>query len=163
MQEVTDLFNTYRECCRNLWNTRFLPTKPDWDQSDRFQDITVILFSSLIAAPLRAEKNLLSPDYVASPNLLSEFHVIPVSESGVSININREKERSGYWDYPLQQIRPGEADLRYLKYFDFDMLGFRDFSYYQVRVVASNKYPDIVGRDALITTWHAKIFYEENT
>jgi len=139
-----------------------LPTKPDWDQSDRFQDIAVILFSSLIAVPLGAEKDQLSPDYVASPNRLNDFHVIPVSEYGVPININREKERSGYWDHPLQQIRPGEADLRFLKYFDFDMLGFRDFYYYQVRIIGSDKYPDIIGRDALITTVHAKIFFNQS-
>lgn len=161
MKEVTDLFNAYRECCRHLWNNWFIPTRPDWDQSDRFQDIASLLFSSIILTQIGTDGNSLSPDYEASPKVLSEFHIVPISEYGIPININREKERSGYWDYPLERICPGEADIRFIKFFDFDSLGFRDFSYYQVRITGSEKYPDIVGKDALIETAHAKIFYNQ--
>jgi hypothetical protein len=87
---------------------------------------------------------------------------VPSAESGVPININREVKCTGYWDYHLNVIKPADAELRFIDYFDFDILGFRDLQYCRVRIVTSEKYPDIVGRDALIGSNHVNILLLED-
>jgi hypothetical protein len=163
MQDVTAYFSTYRECARHLWNTYFQPTaekNTDWDLRDHFADTACLLFKTLIAHPLGISDFELTPDYFRNRVAHPSFHVVPRSESGVPILINREKPRSGYWDHPLKQICPTDAELHFINFFDFDVLGFRNYQYFEVSIYASAKYPDVVGRDVLIDCTYAKIYYQ---
>jgi hypothetical protein len=63
--------------------------------------------------------------------------------------VNRETT-CGYWDHPLHFIEDGELDLRFLQFFDWWDLGFRDFEHYRVRIVGSERHPSLIGRDALV-------------
>ena len=57
---------------------------------------------------------------------------------------------SGNWDDPVNRIESDALDLRFLQYFDWWALGFRDFAYYRVRILGSKPYPHLIGRDALL-------------
>ena len=74
---------------------------------------------------------------------------------------NREKNTSPYWDHPIKIIKPGEMDLRFVDYFDFDVLQFREYRYCLVKIVASKINTDLVGRDALIECDHISIQFDE--
>lgn len=162
MEDVTSLFDDYRECVRHLWNTRFRPlaepTK-DWDVRDEFDAIARRIFASLVLRPLNIFTLELSRASEAEPTALPGFIVVPAHESGTPIHINRELPRGGYWDYPLERVLPEDLHLHFLRFFDFDQLGYRDFRYYEVKIHASVAYRETVGRVALIEGNNAKVFY----
>jgi hypothetical protein len=56
---------------------------------------------------------------------------------------------TGYWDDPLTCVEQGALDLRFIAFFDWWTLGFREFGLYRVRIVACKRHPRVVGRDAL--------------
>jgi hypothetical protein len=50
--------------------------------------------------------------------------------------------------------------MRFINFFDFDVLGHRDFVYYRVRIVESKTHPELVGRDSLILASYARLEFE---
>jgi hypothetical protein len=80
-----------------------------------------------------------------------------LGDHGIRILINRDMPRSGYWDHPVSVVQQNELELQLLRFFDFDQLGVRDFRYYEVLISASAKYPEIVGRVALVEVQDAKV------
>jgi hypothetical protein len=164
MTDVTQLFSTYRECVRHLWNTYFRPVaepSQDWDLRDEFDTIARGIFSSLVLRAIGVFDGELAPEYSAEPSALPGFRVVPAVEHGTPIFINRDLPRSGYWDHPVSRVRPEEVELHLLRFFDFDELGYRDFRYFEVVIHASTKYPEIVGRSALIEVEHAKVLFDK--
>lgn len=167
MKDVTQILNEYRECVRNLWNTYFIKHIPSeaegaWDVFDEYDDICTMLFSSLVLRTLDRETYKKAQAYTRIPEPLFFLRVVPIIETGVPININRDKHSSGYWDYPISIIKSDEVDMRFIDFFDFDLLGFRDFQYCRVRIVGSNLNADLVGRDALLFCNHIKINFDES-
>jgi hypothetical protein len=74
--------------------------------------------------------------------------------------VNRGKG-TGYWDDPLRSVDKGEIDLRFVQFFDWSELGFREFQFYRGRIVGSEKHPHLVGRDALIpVATGVRVFHE---
>lgn len=160
MHDVSQLFSTYRECVRHLWNTYSRPVAEptqDWDVRDEFDTIAREIFSTLVLRPLEIFNHELSPASSTNPLVLPDFRIIPAGEFGSPILINRDLPRSGYWDHPVSEIRPADVELHLLRFFDFDELGYRDYRYLEVVIHSSPTYPDIVGRVALIEFAHAKI------
>ncbi len=170
MKNVTAHFQSYRECVRHLWNLHFLKaieTSPDkWTLRDTFDDVCSSLFAALVIEPLhlaRADDSLraLSPSRSPDPIPMRAFHVVPNAPLGVPIHVNRAAPRTGYWDHPPNRILPGEAELHFVRWFDFDQLDFRDFRYYEVQVATSSVHPEIVGRAALIECEYASIYLQD--
>ena len=164
MDDGTHLFSTYRECVRHLWNTYFRPVAEptkNWDLRDEFDTIARGIFSSLVLRPMEVFDHELAPEYAAEPSVLPGFRIVPAAKDGTPIFINRDLPRSGYWDHPVSRVRPDEVELHLLRFFDFDQLGYRDFRYFEVVVYASTKYPDIIGRAALIEVEHAKVLLDK--
>jgi hypothetical protein len=164
MDDVTQLFTTYRECVRHLWNTYFQPvaaSASDWDIRDEFDAIARSIFSTLVLRPLDDFEHELSPASAERPVVLPGFRVVPIPDSGVPILINRDMPRRGYWDHPVSRIRPAEVELHLIRFFDFDELGFRDWRYYEVFIHSSATYPDTVGRAALIECKHATVLFSK--
>jgi len=153
MRNVTLIMNRYRECARNIWNVYFnqqFKVDDQWTILDEYDNICVALFSSLVLNPISRTLDKKSTSYEKRPKPMMFLKVIPLVDTGVPISINRSIECSGYWDYSLTCIKTFDADMMFIDYFDFDMVGFRDFQYCRVRIVASDLYPDLIGRDALI-------------
>jgi hypothetical protein len=161
MKEITELTNLYRECARNLWNTYFFNNASlgdEWDICDEFDDICVLLFSALVLNPNEYTEIKKSNSYDKSPQPLACIKVVSSSDEGVQIQINREVDKSGYWDYPVNFVKPSDVDLRFIDFFDYNVLGFRDFKFCHVRIVGSDKFPGLVGRDALLESNDISIF-----
>jgi hypothetical protein len=158
--EATQLVNAYRECARNLWNIYFrelLSPENQWDVADEYDEICVMLFSSLVLAPLGQYTAKKAHAYDKSPQPLPFLRVIPSSSTGVTIHVNREVTCTGYWDYPFKIVKPSDAVLQFIDHFDFDCLGFRDFQYCRARIAASDHHPELIGRDALLDSNNVRI------
>jgi hypothetical protein len=162
MIDVTDLMLNYRECVRHLWNTYFrreAQPQQDWDLRDEFYDAALVLFKALVLRGLDVGDVKLLPDYFAdqAPIMFLRLEVDGSSE----ILVNRTGS-SGYWDDPVTVVQQGDCDLRFIQFFDFDDLGFRDFRFYRVRIVGSSRYRHLVGRDALLpVTSNIRVFRDD--
>lgn len=163
MEDVTPLFNNYRECVRHLWNAyyRALPDScRDFDLYDEFDDIAVAIFSSIVMRALGIFDHKLAAGYTATPQPLPGFFVIPNLPTGTPIMINREQARSGYWDHPIGTVTSNDVELCFLRFFDFDWQNYRNYRYFEVLIQASVKYPEIAGRVALLEVEHAKVMFQ---
>jgi hypothetical protein len=164
MKDVTNQFKLYRECVRHLWNTYFESISKKeraWDIRDEFDEISRSIFSSLVLNPLGIFNCKISAASSAKPLALPNFQIVPNSESGAPILINRDLPRSGYWDHPISEVKPSDVELHLLRFFDFDELNFRDFRYYEVVIQASKTHPEIIGRVALIEVEYTKVLFDE--
>jgi len=161
MRDITELMQRYRECSRHIWNAYFLPqaeVDDDWDLRDRFEVINVKLFSSLVLWPLKRE------DCEPTPANWQPLHQVPfirvVPNNSCPIQINREIS-SGYWDHPIEEATTGDIDMRFINYFDWSNIGYRDFEYIQVFIVDSIAHPELNGRHALVKPINVKILFDE--
>ena len=163
MTDVTDLMLTYRECVRHIWNTYFraeAEPQQDWDLRDKFYDAALILFEALVLRGLDVGDAKLLPDYSGNPPPMIFLRLEVDSSSEILVN---RTGSSGYWDDPLTVVEPGDCDLRFIQFFDWWDLGFRDFQFYRVRIVGSARYPHLVGRDALVpVTTTVKVFRDDD-
>ncbi len=163
MEDVTPLMDTYRECVRHLWNSYFQRdalSGQDWDLRDEFNDISLALFRALVLRKIDREDFEVMPDHWAPRTPLPFLRL--VIEYSSTILINREMD-SGYWDHPLKVVAKGDLDLHYIHLFDWSDLDFRDFAFYRVRIVGSGRYPEVVGKDALIPVGHSVKVLSEGT
>lgn len=171
MKDVTARLGSYRECIRHIWNGHFLEavasSSDKWTLRDEFDDACSILFGSLVVEPLGAAaahdaRELLSRSRDPVARVIDWLHVVPkTAPAGVPIMINRDQtKQSGYWDHPVRQVMATEVSLRFMRWFDFDELGFRDLKYLLVHVASASR-DDIVGRAALIECEHSDVFFNE--
>lgn len=132
----------------------------DWDLSDEYEEICGKLFSSLVLARIDRTESKKARAFERSPEPLTFLRIIPVTNNGVPIHINREKSPSPYWDHPTILIKPDEADMRFIDFFDFGRLAFREFAYCRVRIVASTN-GGLVGYDALLQCNHITALFDD--
>jgi hypothetical protein len=171
MKDVTTQLQMYRECVRHVWNTHFLApiasSSDKWTLRDEFDDVCCILFGALVVEPLglapaSQARGILSGSRSATPRTLPWFRLVPNAAAGVPIMVNRDPTLdSGYWDYPLQRVAADDVDLRFVRWFDFDELAFRDFRYYLVRI-DSARCDNVAGRAALIECDYVQVLFDQN-
>ena len=155
--DVTKTFETYREASRHLRNTFFSTRESgDWDVIEDFDAVDKVLFDRLVLGRILPNGGTIEDVAIR----MNKFLIEP-SGVGLSAMISRDAPASGYWDHPVGTLLPGEAELAFREYFDWDKHGLIDLRYYRVTVISSSKYPEIQGHDALIETIHAKITYQE--
>ena len=150
MEDVTARMNEYREAARHLWNTHLRPLaepSQDWDVRDAFNSVAATLFRTMVLRPIGREDWEFQPDQWADRKPFPFLHV--GVESMSDILINRDLG-SGYWDFPIPAVNPGELELHFLQYFDWWDLGHKDLAFYRVRIAGSRSYPAIIGKDALV-------------
>lgn len=170
MRDVTTHLQMYRECVRHVWNTHFLApieaSEDKWALRDEFDDACCTLFGALVVEPLGLApashaRGILSASRSAAPRTLLWLRVVPNATAGVPLMVNRDPSlESGYWDHPLQQVAADDIDLRFVRWFDFDELTFRDFRYYLVRIDSARR-DGVAGRAALIECDYARILLDQ--
>jgi len=155
--DATKTFETYREASRHLRNT-FFSTRDsgDWDIIEDFDAVDKVLFDRLVLWRILPDGAVIDESAIQ----MNKFLIEP-SGAGMSAMISRDAPASGYWDHPVDTLLPGDAELAFREYFDWDQHGLIDLRYYRVTVIGSTKYPEILGHDALIETIHTKIKYQE--
>lgn len=158
MREITNLMDHYRLIARSIWNTGFWP-KPEfqnWDSWDRFEHLKRVLFDSLIVSALMGDKCCIN----LGAQRERPYMVVPLAPGPVPIMIQqpRKGDRNRYWDDPVTEVKPGDVELLFLDYFDWNEMGYLDFQYYRVRILSFPDQPHLVGREALLEHQHAGVY-----
>ena len=159
MQDATLLFYRYRECVLEVWNQYLAnPNQEDrFDVHDRWADACVPLFRAMVLYPLDHDDPEIYPDYRGEKKALQYIRIEPIKECEIFIN---ENINSGLWTWNQPTtIGPNQAELRFIKYFDWAYLQKRSFEYVNVLIVKSSKYPDAKDKQALIKTDDIKFLF----
>lgn len=150
MRDVTELFNAYCECARNVWNV-YLSRRSDIGTSlDAFGEIRDVLFDALVTDELCEE---------GKDRSSLALRVVP---ERALILINRSTSSSGYWDQEKDMVvGPRDITLAFLDYFDFSQIPIQDFRFYRCKVLSFPNHPDYEGREALLEVSGAnRVFHE---
>jgi hypothetical protein len=155
MNDVSSIFDRYRVSPRAIWNTAFWPGAEfrNWDSLEQFDEIQKLLFGELVLAKVEKEW----PLHELFRNPIPFFHVTPRGHEPILIQNPRSETATGYWDHPLNNIRPGEAVLHFIAYFDWNRMDYVDFRYFRVKIAEFETQPELAGREALIDREHAAV------
>jgi hypothetical protein len=157
-KDVSSIFDHYRMSARAIWNTAFWPDADfrNWDSIEQFHEIEKLLFQELVLAKVDREWPLQSVFRTAIPF----FHLVPSISHGTPILIQKPREGAprGYWDDPVNLVKPEQAELLFVAYFDWDEMNYIDLQYYRVKIGRFDTHPELVGREALIERQHATIY-----
>lgn len=162
MKNVTGIFDHYRISARSVWNTAFWPDPDlrDWDFVEEFQSIERILFDALVLAKL--DKAFPADDIFRKP--IPFIQVAPSSTSSpIMIQCPRPEAPRGYWDDPVVRVAAGKVEMRFLEFFDWNQLDYRDLQYYDVWIAKFDEQPHLVGREALIEKQYVNVFLVEES
>ena len=159
MEDITPAVLIFREAARHVWNTALL-RRANADIRDDFDDMCEALFRAVILRPIEMEDVDLSPASRRAGSPLPFLRVVPSIEHGTRIMVNRTVPPSGYWDDPVTAVIPNEIDLRFVRFFDWDELGHREFQFVEAIIQAFPKHPALVGRSALLDVRDVTVFFE---
>lgn len=157
MRDVSKILDHYRESARSLWNHGFWEDVDlqNWDAVEQFDELQRNLFTELVLGKLGREWP--RDDIFRLP--IPFLKVVPSIQSApIMIQNPRPDRPSGYWDHPLNRLSPGDAQLQFLKYFDWNRLDYVDFRYYQVKIESFGANAELPGREALIERQHAVVY-----
>ena len=131
-----------------------------WDRRDAFSRVATELFTAVVLDPLGMTDQRPAPmwEHAAAP--LTCFEVTPVATT-IPIMINRGSPRTGYWDDPVREIAQRQARIQFVRFFDWDELGYRDFQYIESLIMGVAGHPELAGRYALIEFGHATLHFDE--
>jgi len=157
VKDVSSVFDHYRMSARAIWNTAFWPDQDfrNWDSIDQFHEIEKLLFQELVLAKVDREWPLQD----IFRNAIQFFHVVPSVLHGTPIMIqsSRPGAPTGYWDDPVKLVQPGQAELLFILYFDWNAMDYIDLRYYRAKIASFDAHSELVGREALLEHEHATI------
>jgi hypothetical protein len=159
LKDLTDRMAIFREAARHLWNTA-LAQETGWNVRDDFDEACNALFRAIVLRPIDKTGATPAPSSSRNGPPIPFLRVVPGIEHGTPIHINRAVPASGYWDHPMNAVGPGDVDLRFVRFFDWDELGRREFELVETVIRAFPKHPALVGRAALLAFSQVKIVLE---
>ena len=155
MVDVTDLMNDYRECSRNLWNTRFAPKGDSWDLHCSYESIRKLLFRALVA------DEIVEGGVTHTMTPLPVLRVVP--RDGIVPLLVAKEEPGGSTSWQtVESLRFPEdgIELEFIDYFDWSSYPIKDFRFYQCRILSFTRNPESKGWKAMLEVGDAKIFYD---
>lgn len=155
VEDISSIFDHYRMSARAIWNTAFWPDVDfrNWDSLEQFNEIQKLLFAELVLAKTGREW----PPQNLFKNAIPFFHIIPRGHEPIMIQNPRSEVATGYWDHPVNSIKPGQAELQFIAYFDWNRMDYAELRYYHVKIANFEAQPELVGREALIDREHAAV------
>lgn len=157
LKGVSSIFDHYRISARAVWNTAFWPD-PDfrnWDSIGQFHEIEKLLFQELVLAKVARKW----PLQKLFENAIPFFRVVPSHVQGTPIMIQNPRPGAprGYWDDPVNRLKPGQAELHFVSYFDWNQMDYIDLRYYRAKIASFDAHSELIGREALIECQNAAI------
>jgi hypothetical protein len=147
VKDVSSVFDHFRVSAREIWNRAFWPV-PDfqnWDSEEAFGEIKTILFEELVLERLSVDW----PRDKIFRDAIPFFSLAPTLGPSRAL-IQRSASEHGYWDHKVNEIKVGDAELRFIEYFDWNDLDYRDFQYYRAEISNFPAHPELVGLEALL-------------
>ena len=154
--DVTSLFETYRESARHLRNTYFSTRdSKDWQIIEDFDEVARVLFARLVLYRLRDGYDATLETAVENNHIM----IVPAAEQ-MPVMISRDKHGGGYWDHPLERLQRGDATIAFRDYFDWDQHSLIDFRYYHGVILHSSVHPEIAEHEVLIETIYGRLHFD---
>ncbi|MBS0380652.1 MAG: hypothetical protein JSS29_19390 [Proteobacteria bacterium] len=149
--DIDQQLNQFRLSSRELFNHAFRVQDPynagGWEWETRFAEVERLLFQKLVREPC----GLPGGEYGSTA--LGIAVVLQGCES-VPAMINRGQD-TGYWDDPVSRIDTS-ARLRFVRFFDWDLLAIRDNRYVRIQIESWSLHPGLVGRHALVDSQYLR-------
>ena len=149
--DCTELFLRYREIARLTWNLGFWsnPKLREWDSLEPYKEATARLFEGMILLALGYQGRIKD---VGTPGEVAYFQVKAKHEVELRVDSNRSSDPSHVWGDPIVRLTSNGNShrLRFLRFFDWDVLGARDFRFLEVVIELLNDRPELTGRHALV-------------
>ncbi len=149
--DSTQLFLHYREIARLVWNLGFLPNPKlrEWDTLELYKEALARLFEGMVLHALGYQGRI---DNANSPGELAYFQVEPKGDTELRVDRNGPEDPCHIWGDPVVRLssesRPSR--LRFVRFFDWNLLGVRDFCLLEVIIDRLDRRPELAGRHALI-------------
>jgi hypothetical protein len=151
--DINEMMNRFRIATRELFNNFFHVPDP-WKDSNlafqletRFSAVEELLFQKLVLEPA-------SLPLIAYKNVQSSLQVELAKGDSAPVMLNREIN-SGYWDHPIKEVTR-DAVLLFVRFFDWDVLSYRDNRYVLVQVDSWPLHQDVVGKLALVESQYVR-------
>jgi len=121
---------------------------------DLFENLCVELFSALVLTPAGASNLKIWPAYRGDAIPLAELRVVP--NGPVELRV-AEPEGNSFrsYDRDLTNAKDANVDLRFLAFFDYDVLNLREFEFCHCVIAACEAKPHYIGRNVLIRSTQA--------
>jgi hypothetical protein len=162
VEDITEHVLRYREAARHLWNcflheaaTESWPALHDWE------GLKQGLFTTLVLRRCGHDDCaalLLAPDTFGFSWVKPIAHVCVEPTTEVPVMVSRDPGHGGYWDHPVNRLGPGDAEMRFIDFFDWDQDAMRDFQYYHVAIESCSRHPALAGHEALLEVQHGRVF-----
>jgi hypothetical protein len=163
MKDVSSVFDHYRSNASAIWNMAFWPDGDfrNWDSIEQFHELEKLLFDALVLTKLNRKWPLC--DLFVNP--IPFFQIVPSIAHGTPIMIQKPRPGAptGYWDDPVNLVKPREAELQFIAYFDWNQMDYIDLRYYRVKIASFDAHPELVLREALIERLHATVHLTDET
>jgi hypothetical protein len=85
-------------------------------------------------------------------------------QARAQLDVDRNLPDAGYTMFgdPVVQVDPGECELRFMSFFDWDQLAPRDYHWLQVLIERFDERPELVGHLALVEFNKCSIWLAED-
>ena len=153
--DVTEQFQRFRSLLQTVWNGYMWQNfDRDWDTVDHFNTIRSYLIDRLLLDAISRQMDLAEVSAFVVPRLADRDFLL-----GAPIRISETLETQGSrdWNQPPVYITKDEMILTFKDFFDWGQCGYRDFHYFLVEIRKSDKYPDLVGREALLEVGYCAV------
>jgi hypothetical protein len=159
---ITPLMDRYCDAASELWNGWFAPllgrdfdrpsmeTENGWDLRDRYEDVCVDLFASLVLWPLGCHDLQRLPAYRSvDQQPVPSIRVESTHPAEIRVAAKDVHPFQGY-DVSITQTDQADLDIRFREFFDFDVMNSRAFEWVHGVVFSSADRPDLLGRSILL-------------
>ncbi len=156
MQDITELFQAYRECIRHTWNT-YIRCLEDGERN--FADVEDALFYAMITWQV---------GYGADQTCFHDkpkahLRVVPViGPQGTPVLWAHGTEGGRRWEWQQAQLQTAGIEAHFIDYFDWrnaEETTYRDWQYYRAKIKRYAAQPEMEGAEMLIEVRDAQIFF----
>lgn len=159
MTYATELIQRYRQALHHLWNMHFWAPEPfrEYAAVRQFDRVKLPLFLALVVDRLGSD--LEDPKKIFG----DAFKVVPpVTRPGSTIPslMIESLEPKGVWKQMKGPFTGDQIKLSLLDFFDWQLLGWRDFRYYIVKIDEFQPDQSLVGYKALVEVGDVDVLWE---
>src|SRR5262245_4888058 len=128
--DCTPLFLHYRDTCRLIWNYGILcsPDVSAWDCIPRFREACARLYEAIVLSTLGFPENRVDFEQPGKAERL----IIRPKSSRVIMEVDQNRPGANFWGGPGHELPCEHSTLRFVRFFDWDVEGLRDFHYFEV-------------------------------
>lgn len=168
MQDVTEIFQTYRLTLRQLWNDRFwgdAELRRDWSLERYVDLVKAPIFLALVLAKIEASSSSVPESLASWAWRFSVVPAVPDSTDGtLSADLTLLRARGSCWDSEgsIGRVRKSAVSLEYVDVFEWGNLGYRDHRYYRVLIVAAKDRPELAGSNALVEVNEVRVLFDDS-